>query len=641
MNAKHMRKARMVVAMAAFCAMGYSNLRAAENTYSWTGPASATGNTSWTLNNSSFTPSTNWLLNGVNAVPPQTPAVGDDTILAYGGALSIGTSTQNAVGSSTNPADYTLFQIVINDYTTSNGGSLTLTTTGAGSRVINLGAGGIVDNAASSGSILITNASTATDNRLNLTVDQTWSINSPANNNFIVKRAISGSASLTKTGTGTLDLNAVSAAFTGTLNLQQGVVRFDADNSLANLGDFSNISDNESTITCSGGANETFACPAFLGGAGTLDFSGTGNATFTNSVTLSSMKRISQGGTGSATRSLTFSGPISGTGGINKLSTGSLIFSGSNSYSGDTQVSNGTLSINDFSELGTAMTPIILGGTTVGAGLVIRAANQSTPRGLTINPFGASLDFAGSLTVGAITGASVASGTLTKVGTGILTTGAIQIGTLSATTGAVVTAPSAGTNQVSNLILGGGTGAWTSKLDLNNNSLIVDYTGAANSPLGVVADQLKSGYASGSWTGQGITSGAAATIAASASVNKTALGYAEASTLGITTFGGLPVDSDAVVVKYTLAGDANLDGVVNALDFNAVATNFGLAGQWSSGDFDYNGVVGSSDFVAIAQNFGLSISPTPALGAVVPEPVTGASLMVLSIAAIARRRRWR
>ena len=101
------------------------------------------------------------------------------------------------------------------------------------------------------------------------------------------------------------------------------------------------------------------------------------------------------------------------------------------------------------------------------------------------------------------------------------------------------------------------------------------------------------------------------------------------------------MDSDAVVVKYTLAGDANLDGVVNALDFNAVATNFGLAGQWSSGDFDYNGVVGSSDFVAIAQNFGLNISPPPALGTVVPEPVTGASLMMLSIAAIARRRRWR
>ena len=46
-----------------------------------------------------------------------------------------------------------------------------------------------------------------------------------------------------------------------------------------------------------------------------------------------------------------------------------------------------------------------------------------------------------------------------------------------------------------------------------------------------------------------------------ANPHKTALGYAEASFLGVTSFGGLPVDSSSVLIRYTLSGDANIDGV--------------------------------------------------------------------------------
>ena len=58
------------------------------------------------------------------------------------------------------------------------------------------------------------------------------------------------------------------------------------------------------------------------------------------------------------------------------------------------------------------------------------------------------------------------------------------------------------------------------------------------------------------------------------------------------------------LVRYTLAGDANLDGKVNALDFDALASNFGGAGSfWTQGDFNYDGAVTSMDFVALAMNF--------------------------------------
>src|SRR5581483_1412216 len=349
---------------------------------------------------------------------------------------------------------------------------------------------------------------------------------------------------------------------------------------------------------------------------------------------LLSFKKISQGGT----RQLTLNGPVVGTGGINKLSTGLLILNGTNSYSGDTQISNGTVSINDFSQLGTATTPITMGGSTVGGALVIRAADQSTDRGLAINPFGASIDYAGGLTInGPVTSGNLASGSLTKIGAGTLTLSTIRIGgTLNATTGRVVMKPNgsdAASNRVGTLTRGGGGAAWSSRLHLNDNDLVIDYTG--DSPIATITSQLTSGYATGAWLGNGITSSTAAALASSQ--HKTALGYTEASALGLTAFSGQTVDADSIVIKYTYSGDANLDGTVNALDFNAVASNFGSAAVWSGGDFNYDSVVNASDFTALGQNFGQTM-PAPALGTIVPEPISQGAIALL-MAAMSRRRR--
>src|SRR5581483_4470558 len=173
-------------------------------------------------------------------------------------------------------------------------------------------------------------------------------------------------------------------------------------------------------------------------------------------------------------------------------------------------------------------------------------------------------------------------------------------------------------------------------LDLTNNSLIINYTGG--SPISDVRNALASGFASGSWNGQGINSSAAAAINAIPGSHARALGFAEASALGITSFHGQTVGDASVVIGYTLSGDANLDGVVNAMDFNAVATAYGSSTPlWSSGDFNYDGVVDSSDFTALAQNFLQPFpdnSPAPILGALVPEP----SLFGLLILPLARRR---
>jgi autotransporter-associated beta strand protein len=94
-----------------------------------------------------------------------------------------------------------------------------------------------------------------------------------------------------------------------------------------------------------------------------------------------------------------------------------------------------------------------------------------------------------------------------------------------------------------------------------------------------------------------------------------------------------------LTVVRALYGDANLDNVVNALDFNAVAANYGATSQqWINGDFTYDGTVNSADFTALSGGFGLTLpAPAPALGALVPEP--GAILMLAGVGAIASRRR--
>jgi hypothetical protein len=122
---------------------------------------------------------------------------------------------------------------------------------------------------------------------------------------------------------------------------------------------------------------------------------------------------------------------------------------------------------------------------------------------------------------------------------------------------------------------------------------------------------------------------------------------------------GANVPANTIEVAYTLYGDANLDGKVDASDFSIFAPNFGLNTTlgWEAGDFNYDGQVDASDFSLFAPNFGLQDDGTDinlpaadwaALDAFaaanglsvgsVPEPGT-IGLLVLGMAALSPRRR--
>ena len=62
--------------------------------------------------------------------------------------------------------------------------------------------------------------------------------------------------------------------------------------------------------------------------------------------------------------------------------------------------------------------------------------------------------------------------------------------------------------------------------------------------------------------------------------------------------------SAIATTKVALAGDANLDGIVDVTDLGIVSSNWQQAGKnWSTGDFNGDGVVNVADLGMFATNW--------------------------------------
>lgn len=112
-------------------------------------------------------------------------------------------------------------------------------------------------------------------------------------------------------------------------------------------------------------------------------------------------------------------------------------------------------------------------------------------------------------------------------------------------------------------------------------------------------------------------------------------------------------DADSLtLVSGALAGDANLDGRVNATDLLTTRRHLGREGlDWTGGDFDGNGLVNTRDVLLLRRNYGAAIAglssatvpaetPKPgAMAGAVPEPTQ--PLAMLAAASLLGRRRGR
>jgi hypothetical protein len=147
-------------------------------------------------------------------------------------------------------------------------------------------------------------------------------------------------------------------------------------------------------------------------------------------------------------------------------------------------------------------------------------------------------------------------------------------------------------------------------LDVNDQTLLV--SGGNFDQLNALA---ATGYNDGAWTT--LTQPALVSTIASQTSVADALGVVRADALSLPVFGGVPTLAGDVIIRYTLAGDANLDRVVGFDDLLVLAQNYdsGAGGRsWNEGNFNYNtpdtvaGAVGFDDLLLLAQTYGRKLA---------------------------------
>jgi hypothetical protein len=138
------------------------------------------------------------------------------------------------------------------------------------------------------------------------------------------------------------------------------------------------------------------------------------------------------------------------------------------------------------------------------------------------------------------------------------------------------------------------------RLDLNDNDLIIDYTGA--SPQATIRSLINAGRHNGAWDG---TVGITSSTARSNPNHHTTLGMLEAVEFRgiygtLANFDNQTIDNSSLLIKYTYYGDTDFNGKVNFDDY--VRTDNGFNNHrsgWLNGDFDLNGQVNFDDYVLI------------------------------------------
>ena len=450
--------------------------------------------------------------------------------------------------------------------------SSTLTISSSASLVVQSG-GIILDSAINGGSISFRNNGSPTEALPYVGAFNIGTITS----------IIDASAGLTKFGTGTLVLSNNANTIAGGININDGTIRVGG-------GQANSLGNNSVYISFNGRLDVNANNVTLPGITGTGSVLNSSNSSGTGTLTLN----IASG-------TDTFSGTLampstSHTFAVVKTGSGTFVMAGQGRYNGLTTVSAGTYSMT---------------GQNIGVATVVSGVPTAIGGDFSVAPAAALQFQTTSNNVGAISGGG--STYLGPTAGMVITANSVRQSVLNIGRSATMRIAPNGTSSATS-VLGeldfaiANVSDPISTLDLTNNNLVLDYTGA--SPISTVRNDLKFGYDHGAWNGPGMISSTAATSPGMA------LGYAEASSLFTTfpaTFSGQSVDNTSVLVRYTFAGDANLDGTVDTSDFAAMALHFGGGGQfWNAGDFNYDGVVNALDFNAIASNFGRT-SSSPAL----------------------------
>ncbi|NBT25489.1 MAG: hypothetical protein EBT09_02790, partial [Actinobacteria bacterium] len=350
---------------------------------------------------------------------------------------------------------------------------------------------------------------------------------------------ISGSGGkLTKTGTGVLTLTG-DTTFTGTLTISGGTVQLGSGGTTGSVATMTIV--NNGTLDVNRSTLLTYAGDISGTGGVTISGSGglslTGTNTFSGAVTVASgnltLDRDSCGSDADKTIAFgnivnnstitfaldevgvtcTYPSVMSGTGGIVKTGASTLVFTGSNTYSGTTVVNGGTLRLGGSTgeriadtsavSVGTGATFDVNGrservGSIAGAGNVVLGAGTLTSGDTSDTTFSGVISGAGDLV-------KLGSGTLTLSGTNTFT------GSTTISAGAIAVSADAGLGATSaEVLMNGGTLSATDSFTLDASRGVTLSTGATST---VTVASTKTLLAAGVISGSGnLTKSGAGTI---------------------------------------------------------------------------------------------------------------------------------
>jgi fibronectin-binding autotransporter adhesin len=463
---------------------------------------------------------------------------------------------------------------------------------------------------------------------------------------------------LTKSGSGVLTLTGVNT-YSGTTTIANGTI------SVANPG--------------VGGNLGTAASAVVLGAAGTkgtLSYTGSSDLNFTRGfdvqagggevdVTTSGKLLTLQTGNITAAGTFTVGGAgnaslqsvISGNGGFTKANTGTMVVSSTNTYSGDTTISTGTMQLTNSAAIpsGTGKGNVIVNGTldvnnlniTInglsGSGTVTNS--QGSPVTLTMGDNNASGNFTGVLQDGAGTMA------LTKIGSGLITlggantysgnttisAGTLQIGNAAALpSGAYkgnVALAAQGTLDLNDydLTINGLTGAGlvtnnsgASTLSVGANDQTAVFTGSIRDGLGTIG-LTKTGTGTLTLSGNNTFSGAT-TISQGVVSMGSDTGLSAHSTLTIANAGTLDLNGRVIAIDG-LAGTGSI--------INNSATPVTLTTGSSGGSGTFGGTINDgTGTIALAKTGAGTVTLTNVNGYSGGTTITGGTLAVTSDGAL-------
>ncbi|MGN6368647.1 MAG: autotransporter-associated beta strand repeat-containing protein [Phycisphaerae bacterium] len=486
-----------------------------------------------------------------------------------------------------------------------------------------------------------------------------------------------GAGGLTKAGNGTLTVNGANS-WTGNTTVTAGALNVPSGATIATAtGNVISTAANTTLSVASGATisaspdltnngNTTLANTADTFGA----LAGSGNLALTPAAIT-----VTNGGN--------YLGVISGTGSltVNGPAASTLTLSGANSYSGGTTVSGGVLSVGASNNLGNTSGALTVNGGTIqitgttlnaftrtfnwganNSGIDIHDAGNTFTLNQNISGGGLTKSGAGTLVItGNYTSTNptvVSAGTLTLSGpansaAGISGTGALVVsagttaapgltsdgisGGIALTVNGAAKIRTNGTATGTSLLSALSFGSANNTLDITNNKLILQATPATKA---TSLANLQTQVSSHQLIDSVIPTGFAMAVIDNAATN-------------LTTFGGINVDANSLLVSQELTGDANVDGKVDLTDLSAVLNNFGVTTSlWTKGNFDGSATINLTDLSDVLNHFGLT-NPSAAFApgemaqasgggniAATPEPASLAILMSAS-ALLATRRRQR